>query len=77
MSSIDVIVKCYASPEMVEIFSQERRALLWRDLWIALAEAENELGLPVTEVQIEELKKNPNKKTYASFRELLEDITNE
>jgi adenylosuccinate lyase len=45
MSSIDVIVKRYASSEMVEIFSQERRALLWRDLWIALAEAENELGL--------------------------------
>lgn len=61
MSSIDVIVKRYASPEMVEIFSQERRALLWRDLWIALAEAENELGLPVTEVQIEELKKNRKK----------------
>jgi len=57
MSSIDVIVKRYASPEMVEIFSQERRALLWRDLWIALAEAENELGLSVTEAQIDELKK--------------------
>ncbi|MEZ4846718.1 MAG: adenylosuccinate lyase [Bdellovibrionota bacterium] len=57
MSSIDVIVKRYASPEMVEIFSQERRALLWRDLWIALAESEKELGLPVTEAQIDELKK--------------------
>jgi adenylosuccinate lyase len=61
MSSIDVIVKRYASNEMVEIFSQERRALLWRDLWIALAEAENELGLPVTESQIEELKKTRKK----------------
>jgi adenylosuccinate lyase len=61
MSSIDVIVKRYASPEMVEIFSQERRGLLWRDLWIALAEAENELGLSVTTAQIEELKKNRKK----------------
>src|SRR5438046_3159753 len=61
MSSIDVIVKRYASDEMVEIFSQERRALLWRDLWIALAEAEHELGLSVTEAQIEELKKNRKK----------------
>jgi adenylosuccinate lyase len=61
MSSIDVIVKRYASSEMVEIFSQERRGLLWRDLWIALAEAENELGLHVSESQIEELKKNRKK----------------
>jgi adenylosuccinate lyase len=53
--------KRYASTEMVEIFSQERRALLWRDLWIALAEAENELGLPVSEAQIDELKKNRKK----------------
>lgn len=61
MSSIDVIVKRYASPEMVEIFSQERRSLLWRDLWIALAEAEHELGLPVTKAQIEDMVKNRKK----------------
>lgn len=61
MSSIDVIVKRYASSEMVEIFSQERRALLWRDLWIALAEAENELGLPVSKAQIDDMIKNKKK----------------
>ncbi len=61
MSSIDVIVKRYASNEMIEIFSQERRGLLWRDLWIALAEAERELGLSVQENQIDEMKKNRKK----------------
>lgn len=61
MSQIDIIVKRYASDEMIEIFSQERRALLWRDLWIALAESEKELGLTVTDSQIDEMKKNRKK----------------
>lgn len=37
----------YASPEMAEVFSPRYQALLWRDLWIALAEAERELGVDV------------------------------
>ncbi|MFN4216473.1 MAG: adenylosuccinate lyase [Brevinematales bacterium] len=48
----------YASQEMLEIFSEETKFLTWRDCWIALAEAEKELGLPITEEQIEDLKKN-------------------
>ncbi|MBI3847280.1 MAG: adenylosuccinate lyase [Planctomycetes bacterium] len=46
----------YASEEMLQLFSARCRALLWRDLWIALAEAERELGLPVTDAQIAELR---------------------
>ena len=42
----------YASREMQENFGDEKRFRLWRKLWIALAEAEKELGLPVTEEQI-------------------------
>ena len=61
MSHIDVVVKRYASDEMIEIFSQERRGLLWRELWIALAEAERELGLSVQENQIEEMRRNKKK----------------
>ncbi len=60
-TTIDVAVKRYASTEMVQIFSQERRIRLWRDLWIALAEGEHELGLPITAAQIAELKKYRNK----------------
>lgn len=51
------LIDRYASKEMVEIFSEENIYKTWRDLWIALAEAEKELGLPITEEQIEELKK--------------------
>ena len=46
----------YASREMQEIFSQDRKFTTFRRLWVALAEAEHELGLPVTEEQIEELR---------------------
>lgn len=46
----------YASAEMQELFSPDRKFRTWRKLWVALAEAEQELGLPITAEQIEELK---------------------
>ena len=46
----------YASKEMQYMFSPDKKFTTWRRLWIALAEAEHELGLPVTKEQIEELK---------------------
>ena len=46
----------YASKEMQYIFSQEMKFKTWRKLWIALAETEKELGLPITQEQIDELK---------------------
>ena len=46
----------YASKEMQYIFSPDKKFRTWRRLWIALAETEKELGLPITEEQIEELK---------------------
>lgn len=46
----------YASREMQYIFSQDMKFKTWRRLWIALAETEKELGLPITKEQIDELK---------------------
>ena len=46
----------YASKEMQYIFSPDKKFRTWRRLWIALAEAEQELGLPITDEQIAELK---------------------
>lgn len=46
----------YASSEMQQIFSPDMKFKTWRRLWIALAEAEKELGLNITEAQIEQLK---------------------
>ena len=46
----------YASKEMQEIFSSINKFSTWRRLWIALAEAEQELGLAISDEQIEEMK---------------------
>ena len=48
----------YASKEMQYIFSPEKKFRTWRKLWIALAETEKELGLPITDEQIAELKEH-------------------
>ncbi len=45
----------YASKEMQYIFSPDMKFRTWRKLWIALAEVEKELGLPITQEQIDEL----------------------
>ena len=45
----------YASEYMLQLFSQDHRIQTWRRLWVELARAEHELGLPVTQEQVEEL----------------------
>ena len=45
----------YASEYMLGLFSSQKRIETWRRLWVALARAEHELGLPITEEQIKEL----------------------
>ncbi|MFH1417124.1 MAG: lyase family protein, partial [Planctomycetota bacterium] len=49
------LVTRYASTEMAEIFSPYRRALTWRKVWLALAEAQHELGLPIDSGQLHKL----------------------
>ncbi|MBU3135709.1 adenylosuccinate lyase [Clostridium gasigenes] len=54
----------YASKEMSYIFSENMKFTTWRKLWVALAEGEKELGLNITEAQIEELRSNINNINY-------------
>ena len=54
----------YASKEMQYLFSQNKKFRTWRKLWIALAETEKELGLPITEEQIDELKAHQDNINY-------------
>ncbi len=54
----------YASSEMQQIFSPDMKFKTWRRLWIALAEAEKELGLNITDAQIEQLKNNKDNINY-------------
>ncbi len=64
------LVERYASEEMVEIFTPERKFKTWRLLWVALAEAQKELGLPITSEQIEEMKANVDKLNLDRAKEL-------
>ena len=54
----------YASPEMGAAFSDQTKFSTWRSLWIALAEAERDLGLPVTDEQVEELRRHRDHINY-------------
>jgi len=54
----------YASKEMSYLFSEEMKFKTWRKLWVALAEGEKELGLNITEEQLEELKANVDNINY-------------
>lgn len=59
----------YASREMQYIFSPDMKFRTWRKLWIALAETEKELGLNITEEQIEELKAHADEINYDVAKE--------
>ena len=59
----------YASKEMQYIFSPDMKFRTWRGLWIALAETEKELGLPITQEQIDELKAHKDDINYDVAKE--------
>ena len=58
----------YASREMQKIFSPDRKFTTWRKLWVALAESEMEMGLPVTQKQVDELKAHVEDIDYEAAR---------
>ena len=63
------LIKRYASREMSEIFSDDSKFTTWRKLWVALAEAEKDLGLNITEEQLIEMKNNINDIDYVKAAE--------
>ena len=64
----------YASKEMAENFSDDKKFRLWRRLWIALAEAEKELGLNITDGQIAEMKKFSDDINYEDARRFESEV---
>ena len=58
----------YPSKEMKYLFSPEKKFTTWRKLWIALAEAEKQLGLDITDRQIKELHDNRENVNYREAR---------
>lgn len=59
----------YADKEMKYLFSPDMKFRTWRKLWIALAETEMELGLPVTQAQVDELKAHADDINYEVAQE--------
>ncbi|MEC7501663.1 MAG: adenylosuccinate lyase [Planctomycetota bacterium] len=72
------LVSRYASSEMVTLFSDDRKFKLWRKLWIALAEAQGELGLEISPNQLAELRSNLDQIDYEKIaayeRKLRHDV---
>ena len=64
----------YASPEMLRLFSADHKFGTWRRLWVALAESEMEMGLPVTREQVDELKAHLTDIDYAAARRHEEQV---
>ena len=58
----------YASPYMLQLFSADTRYQTWRRLWVSLARAEMELGLPITQGQVEELEAHISEIDYDCVR---------
>jgi adenylosuccinate lyase len=56
----------YASAEMSRLWGPQRKFSTWRRLWVALAEAEAELGLPITAAQIDELRRHVDRSDFAA-----------
>ncbi len=64
------LIRRYASAEMLEIFSPDRKFQTWRKLWITLAEAQKELGLSITDEQINEMKAFEKNVNFDRAREI-------
>ena len=65
---ISPLSQWYPSKEMKYLFSPEKKFTTWRKLWIALAEAEKQLGLDITDRQIKELRDNRENVNYREAR---------
>ena len=66
---VSPISERYASKEMQYVFSPDKKFKTWRRLWIALAETEKELGLSITQEQIDELKAHKDDINYDVAKE--------
>ncbi len=72
------LCKRYAGREMQEIFSDDRKFSTWRRLWLALAESEQQLGLDITDEQLDEMRAHLYDIDYATAaareREVRHDV---
>lgn len=63
------LIARYASQQMSALWSDQRKFSTWRKLWIALAESEQALGLPITDVQLEAMRRHQDSINFERARE--------
>ena len=63
------LISRYASPEMARLWGEQRKHSTWRKLWVSLAEAEQELGLAITNKQIAEMRAHTEDIDFAAARD--------
>ncbi|MBX7259037.1 MAG: adenylosuccinate lyase [Candidatus Hydrogenedentes bacterium] len=75
---VSPLVERFATKEMAQLWSAQRKFSTWRRCWIALAEAEQELGLPITDEQLAEMRAHVDDIDFAAAerfeRELRHDV---
>ena len=71
------LVTRYASPQMVSLFSQDTRYRTWRKLWAVLARTEMELGLPITQQQVDELFAHIDDIDYEAERQREKEVSHD
>ncbi len=64
----------YASKQMQYIFSPDKKFTTWRKLWVALAESEKELGLPITDEQISQMRENIENINYEDAKKREKEV---
>ena len=64
----------YASEYMLHLFSPDMRYETWRKLWVSLAKAQNALGLPVTQAQVEQLAANISPINYEAVAQKEKEV---
>jgi len=68
------LIDRYASAEMADVFSPRHQALIWRDLWIALAECEQDLGVEIPDAALEEMRSGRDQVDLARIAEFEADL---
>lgn len=69
-----IIAERYANPLMTKLFTKEHRYATWREVWLALAIAQKELGLPITDKQLEAAKATKNVIDFDRVAEIEKEI---
>jgi adenylosuccinate lyase len=68
------LITRYASEEMAALFSDDEKFRTWRRLWVALAQSQRELGLPITEEQIEEMRAHIDDIDYETAAQIEKEV---